>query len=125
MPEPSPGILASNALTARWVELVGMCRGGFTVSGAAVWPLLAALAAGAGSRARAELEQAVGLPGNRAMAASADVIGVIEHATAAHGAIGLWIREDIPLQPAWACALPANIRGHLSGTPAQDRVALD
>ena len=125
MPAWSPGILASNALTARWVELVGTDRTDFTVSGAAVWPLLAALAAGAEDPARGELEQAVGLPANDALATAADVVAVIDHAAAAHGAIGLWFREDVPLRMAWASALPAHTRGRLCGAPDQAQAALD
>lgn len=125
MARSSPGVLASNALTARWAELVGGRREDFTLSGAAVWPLLAALAAGAEGPARAELEHAVGLPADRALAAAADVVGVIEHAAAAHGALGLWVREDVPLRTAWASALPAHTYGRLSGAPDQDRTALD
>lgn len=95
------------------------------MSGAAVWPLLAALAAGAEGPARRELEHAVGLPAERALAAAAEVVGVIDHAVASHGAIGLWVREDVPLRMAWASALPAHTRGRLRGAPDQDQAALD
>lgn len=62
MVDASPGVLASNALTARWVAVAGRHRGDFVLSGAAVWPLLAALAAGAEGDARDELEHASGVP---------------------------------------------------------------
>src|SRR5262245_45801823 len=42
-----------------------------------LWPLLAALAAGAEGPARAELEQAVGVSADWALAAAADVVGLI------------------------------------------------
>jgi len=125
MPGSSLAVLASNALTARWVELVGTRREDFTLSGAAVWPLLAALAAGAEGPARGELEQAVGLSADCALAAAADVVGLIDHAAAAHGAIGLWVRDDVPLRMPWVSALPAHTRQRLRGTPDDDQFALD
>jgi len=121
----SPGVLASNALTARWVEAAGGRRGQLVVSGAAVWPLLAALAAGAEGRAREELERAVGMPADGALAAMGDVLGVIDRGAGTHGAIGLWVREDVPLRTGWSTALPAGIRGVLSRTPERDQAALD
>jgi serine protease inhibitor len=125
MPDLNPGVVASNALTARWVEAAGQHRGQFAVSGAGVWPLLAALAAGAEGPARAELEHAVGLAGDRALAAAADVIGAIDRAAGAKGALGLWLREDIRLRADWASALPSGTRGLLHGPPEKDQVAID
>jgi serine protease inhibitor len=125
MVDASPGVPASNALTARWVEAAGRRRGDFALSGAAVWPLLAALAAGAAGEARAELERAIGMPAEDAMRASSDVIATIDRAGGAHAAIGLWVRESFPLRADWAEALPANTQGRLHGPSDGDQAALD
>ncbi len=125
MVDASPAVLASNALTARWVEVAGRHRGDFAVSGAAVWPLLAALAGGAAGKARAELEHAIGMPVDGAMAGAGDVIAAIDRAAGARGAIGLWVRENFPLRADWASALPASARGLLLGPPEQDQAILD
>ncbi len=125
MVHASSGVLASNALTGRWVEAAGRRRGDFALSGAAVWPLLAALAAGAAGEARAELERAIGMPAEDAMRAASDVIAAINRAGGAHAAIGLWVRETCPLRADWVEALPANTRGVLRGPPDVDQAALD
>jgi serine protease inhibitor len=95
------------------------------MSGAAVWPLLAVLAAAAEGPARGEFEHAVGLPADCALADAHDVVGVIARAVGAHGAIGLWVREDVPLRTAWSSALPSDVQGRLRGAPDQDQATLD
>jgi len=125
MPRSSLGVSASNALTARWVEQVGESRADFVLSGAAVWPLLAFLAAAADGPARGELEQAAGIPADRALACANDVIEVVDRAAGAHGAIGLWVHHDLPLRMAWASELSADIVGRLRGEPMEDQATLD
>lgn len=125
MVDASLGVLASNALTARWIAVAGRHRGDFALSGAAVWPLLAALAAGAEGDARDELERASGVPAEGALAAAVEVIGGIDRAAGAQAAIGLWLRDGISLRPAWTSALPESTRGLLRGPPEQDQAALD
>jgi serpin (serine protease inhibitor) len=125
MVDASLAVLASNALTARWVEVAGRDRGDFALSGAAVWPLLAALAAGAEGDARDELEHASGVSADGALAAAVEVIGGIDRAGGAHAAIGLWLREGIPLRSDWTAALPESTRGLLHGPPEQDQATLD
>src|ERR1700730_5891693 len=121
----SPGVLASNALTARWVEVAGQHPGDFALSGAAVWPLLAALAAGASGEARTELERAIGMPAEDALVAATDTIATIHRAVGAQAAIGLWVRAGFPLLADWVEALPAGTRGLLHGPPSVDQAALD
>lgn len=125
MVDASLGVLASNALTARWIAVAGRHRGDFALSGAVVWPLLAALAAGAEGDARDELEHASGVPAEGALAAAVEVIGGIDRAGGAQAAIGLWLREGIPLRSDWTLALPESTRGLLRGPPEQDQAALD
>jgi hypothetical protein len=125
MVDASLAVLASNALTARWVEVAGRDRGDFALSGAAVWPLLAALAAGAEEDARDELEHASGVSADGALAAAVEVIGGIDRAGGAHAAIGLWLREGIPLRSDWTAALAESTRGLLHGPPEQDQATLD
>ena len=125
MVDASPGVLASNALTARWVEVAGQHRGDFALSGAVVWRLLAALAAGAVGDARDELERSSGVSADRALAAAVEVIGGIDRAGGAQAAIGLWLREGVPLRSDWTSALPESARGLLHGLPEQDQATLD
>ncbi len=120
-----PGVAAANSLTARWAETAGAKGGQFVISGAAVWPLLAALANGAEGRAREELERAVGLPADGALAAIGDVFAAIDRGAGAHGAIGLWVRADVPLRREWSPALRAGTCGVLSGSPERDQAVLD
>src|SRR3984893_3321976 len=125
MVDASLAVLASNALTARWVEVAGRHPGDFALSGAAVWPLLAALAAGASAEARAELERAIGMPAEDALAAATNMIATIHRAVGAQAAIGLWVRAGFPLLADWVEALPAGTRGLLHGPPRVDQGALD
>jgi len=104
---------------------VGERRVDFVLSGAAMWPLLAFLAAAADGPARGELEHAIGLPPDRAMACANDVIEVVNRAAGAHGAIGLWVHRDLPLRTAWASELSADIVGRLRGELMEDRAMLD
>jgi serine protease inhibitor len=121
----NPGVVASNVLTARWAGAAGGRGGQLVLSGAAVWPLLAALAAGAEGQARKELGRALGIPAASALAAMRDVLGAIDRGTGVHPALGLWLSKDVHLHSAWSAALPANIRGVLSGRPKRDQAALD
>src|ERR1700730_16739770 len=80
------GVDAANRLTRRWAARV---TGGTAISGVGVWVLLAALCAGAGGAARAELEEAVGLRAGDALPAMRDVLGVFEASAALRVALGI------------------------------------
>lgn len=120
-----PAVAASNALTARWAEMAGVQGREFVISGAAVWPLLAALAGGAEGRAREELECAIGVPAEGALAAMTDLLVAIDRAEGARGAIGLWVREDVPLRDAWRAALRAGTCETLGDNTERDQAKLD
>jgi len=100
-------------------------RENFVLSGAAVWPLLASLATAATGPARHELEQAIGLPADGALAAATDMLNLIDRVIGVHRALGLWVRHNVPVYTAWTSALPGDTRGQLSGVPAEDQAALN
>ncbi|MGK5637493.1 serpin family protein [Streptomyces sp. URMC 126] len=126
--DPTEGSVRSvNDLTAHWARIaVGPGEGrGIVFSAAAVWPLLALLAAGADGPARAELRAVAGLPG------TADAAGrgrwLVETLRAAGGvdaAVGLWTRRGVPVRPVWEARLPDGVRGELTGDPERDGRAL-
>ncbi|GAA4891545.1 hypothetical protein GCM10023237_06890 [Streptomyces coeruleoprunus] len=113
-----------NRLTARWAS---NCAGpaGTVFSATSLWPTLAFLADAAGGSARAELEDAVGLP---AAEAAAEARGFLEAMGAIRGtraALGLWTKAGLPLHADWTARLPAGAAGTFSGDPAADREILD
>jgi serine protease inhibitor len=120
-----PGVAASNALTARWVGACGDRPGNFVLSGAAVWPLLAILAAGAEEPIRSELELALGLSPPDAVDEAVRMLADLDEGDA-RAALGVWIRDRVALDPEWLARLPAEqVIGRLSGEPAKDRDVVD
>ncbi|WP_433580654.1 serpin family protein [Nocardia brasiliensis] len=109
---------AANALTARWCRAASDAD--FVLSGAGVWPLLALLAPAANEPARSELAAAVGLSSAEAHAAGLLILDELAGAEAIRAALGIWVREDLPLHEEWVRTLPAGVVEHLS-----DREALD
>ncbi len=135
-------VRAANALTARWAAT---CDGGSTVlSGAGVWPLLAALQGGASGTTLAELTTATGLPGagvpgdepsagatgtgaarERPLAGARELWEVLGGAGDVRAALGLWWRAELALRAEWVAGLPAGSRGELTGEPKVDQERLD
>jgi hypothetical protein len=117
-------VRAANALTARWAA---GWRGGSTVlSGAGVWPLLAALQGGAAGATATELSAATGLPdGAEALAGARGLWGALDGAVDARAALGLWWRAVLELRAEWVAGLPAGSHGSLSGDPGVDQARLD
>jgi serine protease inhibitor len=95
------------------------------VSGAAIWPLVAALAAGAVGAARTELERTIGIPADDALSEAARIIAMLEVRKETHAALGIWLRDAVVLDPTWSSGLPADSIGRLTGVAEEDRVALD
>lgn len=121
-------IRSVNDLTADWARLaVGPGEGRGTVfSAAAVWPLLALLAAGADGPARSELRAVLGLPGAAdAAERGRRMVEVLRAADGVDAAVGLWTRRDVPIRPVWEARLPDGVRGELTGDPERDGRALD
>lgn len=113
----------ANALTARWAA---GCDGSSTaLSGAGVWPLLAALAAGADGPGRAELAGATGVDAETALAAASELITTVRTARAARMALGLWVRDHVRLDPRWRGGLPRGTVGELHHDDARTRAELD
>jgi hypothetical protein len=128
-------VRAVNRLTARWAADIGTDIGagvdagsgaGSTVlSATSVWPLLALLADAAHGPARAELEEAVGLPAADAAGAARQFLDALSSVRGTASALGLWAGATLPLHPDWVAGLPAGTLGVLSGDPAADRGGLD
>ncbi|MFI5702106.1 serpin family protein [Streptomyces xanthochromogenes] len=124
MTSKGAAIAAANALAARWArEHTG--TGDTVFSAAAVWPLLALLAAGAHGPARAELADAVGLRPEEAAAGARALLSHVHALPGVHTAAGLWTKRTLELRPGWSAQLPPGTHGVLTDDPAQDREALD
>ncbi|MEU2955020.1 serpin family protein [Streptomyces xanthochromogenes] len=105
MTSKGAAISAANALTARWArEHTG--TGDTVFSAAAVWPLLALLAAGAHGPARAELADAVGLRPEEAAAGARALLSHVHALPGVHTAAGLWTRRTLELRPGWSSRRP-------------------
>lgn len=115
-------VRAANALTARWAA--EGTSGSTVLSGAGVWPLLAALQDGAAGTTLTELSAATGL-GDAALAGARELWSVLGGATDARVALGLWWRAVLELRPEWVAALPAGSHGELTGDPGGDGKRLD
>ncbi|MEY9875330.1 serine protease inhibitor [Streptacidiphilus sp. MAP12-33] len=125
----SAGVVrAVSALTARWAQALlpaDAVTRDTVFSPVGVWPLLAALAAGADGGARAELEEAVGLPAAGAMGGARELMAALRRMPGVCAALGLWTREALELEPGWALGLPEGVHGAISGDPAVDKPRLD
>ncbi|MGK8523071.1 serpin family protein [Nocardia asteroides] len=111
-------VAAANALTARWCATLG--ERDFVVSGAGVWPLLALLASAADGPAREELSAAIGVPAADGRDEALRLLRDLEHAEAASAALGVWVRQDLPLHQAWSQALPEGVLARLTGQAELD-----
>jgi serine protease inhibitor len=119
----SPVVRAANTLTARWCGRLG--GGDFALSGAGLWPLLALLASAADESAGAELSAALGRPADSAQQDALALIDILRTGVSTTAALGLWTREDIPLQQHWASGLPEGVVRTLTDQEALDRWAAE
>lgn len=104
---------AANTLTANWAaRLPGVQT---VLSGAGVYPLLALLAQHAAGPARDELLAVAADPTRFDLAGSPTT----------RLALGVWSRHDLPLTDRWLAAVPASMRGQLTGDPSVDQPLLD
>lgn len=118
-------VTRANELTARWARTWEAGGGATVLSGLGVWPLLAALAEGAGGAARDELAEAVGLAAETGLDSARDLLGVLARNPALHTALGLWTAASVPVNEQWAARLPAAAHGVLDADPARSQAALD
>ncbi|GAA2094513.1 hypothetical protein GCM10009759_22080 [Kitasatospora saccharophila] len=113
-----------NALGARWGRELDFAAGQvWTALG--VWPLLAALAAGADGPARAELAGALGVPAEQAPALARELLARVNEVPGCAAALGLWTADEVEVEPGWPARLDASMWGKLTGDEAKDRAALD
>jgi len=99
---PTTAVEAVNNLAVRWASSAG-AHGTTVLSAASVWPLLALLADAATGPARDELLSAVG-PVDDPRAVALELIGALDGIAQVRAALGVWVRDGIPLTPAWADA---------------------
>ncbi|GAA3373743.1 serpin family protein [Streptomyces racemochromogenes] len=118
-------VRAVNRLTARWAAEAAGGDGGTVLTAAGVWPLLALLADGAAGPARAELEQALGIPAGDAAGAGRELLAALAGVRGLRAATGLWAAADLPLEAPWTARLPDATRGTLTGDPEADGKSLD
>ncbi|MTE15023.1 serpin family protein [Nocardia aurantiaca] len=97
---------AANRLTARWCATAG--PGDFVLSGCGAWPLLALLAATAEEPGRSELAAATGLPAADAHAGALELLHTLAQAESVSAALGIWVRQGLPLRREWSTSLPAG-----------------
>lgn len=114
---------AANRMTGRWIR---SCTDVSTVFCApSVWPLLALLAHAADGPGRRELEHAVGLRAADARVSALEILGLLREMVAVRSALGIWAREQCPLDPAWTSGLPLGTVGRLTGDSDHDAPQLD
>jgi serine protease inhibitor len=89
------------------------------------WPLLALLAHAADGSGRKELEHAVGVQAADGQAAALEILGLMGDMTAVRSALGIWAREQYPLNQAWTSGLPVGTVGRLTGDSVLDTPLLD
>ncbi|MET9689344.1 serpin family protein [Streptomyces sp. NPDC006514] len=118
-------VRAVNRLTTRWTAQACAQDSGTVFAAAGVWPLLALLADGADGPARAELEEALGIPAEDAGAAAREFLAALAEVRDLQTATGLWTAADLPLDPLWSEKLPTDARGTLAGAPEADGKTLD
>ncbi|WP_335755635.1 serpin family protein [Streptomyces sp. 3211] len=118
-------VRAVNRLTTRWAAQAPAGAPGTVLAAAGVWPLLALLADSAAGPARAELEEALGIPAEGAAAAAGELLAALAGVRGLKAATGLWTEAGLPLEEAWSAKLPAGARGRLTGDPDADAEALD
>ncbi|MFD8481595.1 serpin family protein [Kitasatospora sp. NPDC059673] len=113
-----------NGLGARWGRELAFGSGQvWTAVG--VWPLLAALAAGAGEPVREELAEALGVPAEQAPAAASELLELVRRVPGCAAALGVWTADGVEVEPAWVKQVGASLWGRLTGSPDGDRAALD
>ncbi|MFI8825895.1 serpin family protein [Streptomyces sp. NPDC053431] len=118
-------VRAVHRLAARWAGALPWDGRDTVLSATGVWPLLAFLADGAAGPARGELEDALGLPADRAAEAARELLAGITAVRGVASAVGLWARQGLELRAPWVAGLPDATLGRFTGDEAADRKALD
>lgn len=110
-------VAASNELTVDWIEHVASDKN-FVLSGAGVWSLLAALAAGASGDALGELKAAVGLEADEAAVGLNWLLDLLRGEQGMSAAFGIWVSDEAPLREDYRAKFP-----HLTVDFLPDEVA--
>lgn len=128
-------VRAVNGLTARWAAALPDVPpaalpthgpgSGTVFSASGVWPLLAFLADGAAGPARAELEDALGMPAARAAEAARELLAGVGRIPGVGSAVGLWTRPGLEPYDSWVAGLPEATLGRLGPDDAANQRELD
>ncbi|MEU8617214.1 serpin family protein [Streptomyces sp. NPDC048623] len=125
-------VRAVNALTARWAAALPApgpdapsATAGTAFSASGVWPLLAFLADAAAGPARAELEDALGMPAERAAEAARELLAGMGRIPGVGSAVGLWTRPGLEPYDSWVAGLPEATLGRLGPDDAANQRELD
>ena len=122
-PRPVRSVEAVNRMTEQWIR--GCADESSVFCAPSTWPLIALLADAADGQGRKELEHAAGLSAADCRAGALEILGRLREMTAVRTALGIWAREQCPLDPAWASGLPHGAIGRLTGERAVDRATLN
>jgi len=95
------------------------------LSGAGIWPLLAALRLGTAPDADDELAAATGVPHDELEARLTELITLVNGSETLRMALGIWSGQRVRLDPKWLARLPTGLAGQLTGDPATDQTMLD
>ncbi|MEU4195074.1 serpin family protein [Kribbella sp. NPDC026611] len=117
-------VRAVNDLTTRWARTLPS-GGNTVVSGLGVWPLVALLATAADEPGRSELAAAAGVDASRAGQDAIRLVEAIEGSADLHGALGVWVSEQLKLAESFDSVMPAPLVGLLTGNVSVDKAKLD
>lgn len=92
-------VAAVNGLSRAWASRIG--DEDVACSGLGTWVVLALLADGSAGAARAELERAIGVPADTAVAAPKEVVAWLASLRRIRLAAGVWTRAAVPLEAGW------------------------
>jgi len=113
-----------NDLAARWSADLFDGRT-LALSAPALWPLLAALAAGADGDVRDRLAAAIGADATGAGEQAGRLMDLLNSSPVVRAAFSVWSRPELVLDPCWLDGLPAHSHGLLTGRPEDDRGRID
>jgi len=111
-------VKAVNELTRNWLREID-ATSNLVVSGAGVWALLSALAAGASGPARNELQLAIGIDLDAAHNGLNELLHVLCEGKGLSSAFGIWSTPQAPVRAEYAALFPALTVDPIPDDPAE------